>query len=74
MQAAAFTKFSFRIRTRQGMLVDNLVIQGRDEADAERKLKQMYHNCEVLERTVLIAGGSKTAGASFEEVANLISR
>ena len=43
------TKYGFRIRTRQGLLINNLVIQGRDEADAEKKLRQMYRQCEILE-------------------------
>lgn len=46
-------KFGFRIRTRNGLAVDNLVIQGRDRAEAERKLKQMYHHCEILECSVI---------------------
>lgn len=74
MQVPAFTKYSFRIRTRQGMLVDNLIIHGRDELDAEQKLKQMYRACEVLECTALVPSGTKMASASFEEVASLISR
>src|SRR5256885_17164850 len=47
------TKFGFRIRTPQGLVVEHLMIHGRDEADAERKLRQMYLNCEVMERSVM---------------------
>ena len=66
-------KYGFRIRTRTGMVVDNLTIHGRDEADAERKLRQMYLHCQVLEcRTV---GGSRNADAvSFEEVVSLVTK
>jgi hypothetical protein len=42
------TKYRFRIRTRQGLLIDRLAIHGRDEADATRKLRQMYQHCEIL--------------------------
>lgn len=45
----AMTKFQFKIRSRNGVVVDSLNIQGRDRADAERKLKQMYPHCEILE-------------------------
>jgi hypothetical protein len=45
----AILKFAFRIRTRGGLIVDNLLIHGRDEIDAERKLRQMYQYCKVLE-------------------------
>src|SRR5712672_4392445 len=47
------TKFGFRIRPRQGLVVEHLMIHGRDEADAERKLRQMYLHCEILERSVM---------------------
>jgi len=43
------TKFGFKIRTRGGMVVDNLLIPGRDQADAEKKLMQIYRYCEILE-------------------------
>lgn len=52
MSLASMTKYGFRIRTRQGLVVEHLMIQGRDEADAERKLRQMYQYCEILERSV----------------------
>jgi hypothetical protein len=42
-------KFKFRIRTRNGLLVDKLVIHGQSLADAERKLRQMYPRCEIVE-------------------------
>lgn len=46
-------KFGFRIQTRGGSTVENLVIQGRDLEEAERKLRQVYHHCTVLEAKVL---------------------
>jgi hypothetical protein len=77
------TKFGFRIRTRQGLIVEHLMIHGRDEADAERKLRQMYLHCEILERSVMqpammqpsLAIPVVTAdGTSFEEIVSLISK
>jgi hypothetical protein len=77
------TKFGFRIRTRQGLVVEHLMIHGRDEADAERKLRQMYLHCEILERSVMqpavmqpaLAPASGTPdGTSFEEIVSLISK
>ena len=50
--SSAIIKYGFRIRTRSGLLVDKLLIHGRDEIDAERKLRQMYQYCKILERTV----------------------
>jgi hypothetical protein len=82
------TKFGFRIRTRHGLVVEHLMIHGRDEADAERKLRQMYLHCEIIERCIMqpalmqptlasraTVQPAKTADpVSFEEVVSLISR
>lgn len=66
------TKYGFRIRSRIGMVVENLSIHGRDEADAQRKLMQMYPHCQVLEcRTV--GAPAQPDPASFEEVLALVS-
>ena len=53
MTAALTTRYGFRIRTRQGLLLGRLVIHGRDAADAERKLRQMYQHCQILECAAL---------------------
>lgn len=42
-------KYGFRIRTRIGLVVDNLMIYGRDESEARSKLRQMYRDCEILD-------------------------
>jgi hypothetical protein len=75
------TKFGFRIRTRQGLVVEHLMIHGRDEADAERKLRQMYLHCEILERSVMQPATMQPSltsfpagGTSFEEIVALISK
>ena len=73
MLAPSIIKYGFRIRTRVGLVVDNLLIHGRDECDAERKLRQMYHGCEIIE-CVPMQGTVRGYMASFEEVAGLITR
>lgn len=45
----AMQKYLFRIQTKSGQKVDNLVIHGTNQAHAEMKLRQMYHHCDVLE-------------------------
>ncbi len=60
MAHSAIIKYGFRIRTNSGLIVENLLIHGRDEVDAERKLRQMYRYCKVLECTVHEPG--KSAG------------
>jgi hypothetical protein len=49
MRPPVVAKFAFRIRTRKGIVFD-VVLPGRDAADAERKLHQIYRECEVLAR------------------------
>jgi len=55
-------KFGFRIQTRAGMTVENLIIQGVDRDQAEAKLKQMYHHCTILECKIVddVARGDGT--------------
>jgi hypothetical protein len=49
MQPAGTHKYGFRIKTHSGPVVEHLLIHGRDEAEAMRKLERMYPNCRVLE-------------------------
>ncbi len=49
MQSLSITKYGFRIRTRNGAIVENLSIFGQDESEAQRKLRQIYNDCEILE-------------------------
>jgi hypothetical protein len=71
MRAPVLTKFGFRIRTRLGMVVDNLMIHGSDEEAAMRKLRQMYHGCEILE-CVRHDAPARAPIVNFEDVAGLI--
>jgi hypothetical protein len=73
MQPPSFTKFGFRIRTRVGLVVENLIIHGRDETEAQRKLRQMYQGCEVLE-CICHTGNGRPPPSSFEDVVSLITR
>ena len=41
------TRFGFNIKTRTGQRVDNICIMAANQADAERRLRQMYHQCEI---------------------------
>ena len=73
MQVPTVTKFGFRIRTRVGMVVDNLMIPGRDENEARHKLRQIYRDCEILD-CVCLRGTVRTPVSSFEDVVSLITR
>ena len=43
-------RYGFNIRTRLGQRVDNIQIMAATIQDAERRLRQMYVNCEIIER------------------------
>ena len=42
------TRYGFNIRTRSGQKVDNICIMAANQPDAERRLRQMYHHCEII--------------------------
>jgi hypothetical protein len=63
MNTGATIKYGFRIRTRNGLLVERLWIHGRDEAHAEEKLRQIYQHCQIIHREVL-NGPSRSALAT----------
>jgi len=70
---ASMIKFGLKIRTRSGLPVDNLVVQARDQADAERKITQMYMHCEILEcRQIQTA--TRDDATDLDGIISLISR
>lgn len=73
MQPSVSAKYGFRIRTRNGSVVDNLLIFGKDEPDAERKLRQIYLGCEILEAKRLVIQAPRSGPVTYEEVVDLIS-
>jgi hypothetical protein len=75
------TKYGFRIRTRVGLVVDRLLIHGRDHDEAQRKLRQMYRDCEILECVAHhgsvrspVTSERNAVGANYEDVLRMISR
>lgn len=67
-------KFEFSIKTRDGQRIDSLLIGGRDQADAERKLNQMYRYCEILHCGVKQGEARPSDAASVEDILSLISK
>jgi len=66
-------KYGFRIRTKGGMLLENLQVQARDRDEAERKIRQVYHDCEIVECQE-VAPAVKKEGLDLEDVIALINR
>ena len=42
-------RYGFNIRTHSGQRVDNISIMAPSRDDAERRLRQMYQKCQVVE-------------------------
>lgn len=67
-------KFDFSVKTRDGQKVESILIAGKDQSDAERKLRQMYRNC-VVTRCEVRNAEEKTGQAVFvEDVLSLIAK
>lgn len=66
-------KYTFKIRARTGMLVENLTVHGRDRFEAEKKLEQVYRNCEILDCRE-ISAPLASDGVDFESVLSMINR
>ena len=43
-------RYGFKIRTKTGQRVENIQIMAATLDDAERRLRQMYLQCEIIER------------------------
>lgn len=68
-------KFGFKIRTRGGMVVDNLLVAARDRAEAQQKIMQIYHHCEILDcHEAQQTLKEDSQGLSLENAIALISR
>ena len=50
LQKPTMVRYGFNIRTKTGQRVDNIQIMAATSGDAERRLRQMYVQCEIIER------------------------
>lgn len=66
-------KYTFKIRARTGMVVENLSVQARDRFEAEKKLEQIYRDCEFLDCRE-VAAPVTGDGADFESVLSMINK
>ena len=42
-------RYGFNIRTRTGQRVENISIMATSQSEAERRLRQMYDRCQIVE-------------------------
>lgn len=67
-------KFECSIKTRNGQKIENLLIGGRDQAEVERKLNQMYRYCEILRCEIKQEDVRPSDAASVEDILSMISK
>lgn len=70
----AMTKFDFSVKTRNGSKIVSVVIAAPDQAEAERRLRQMYRDCEILSCEVKQTEDKVRPSASLEDILSLISK
>jgi hypothetical protein len=70
---ATMNKYGLRIKTRSGSVVENLQVHARDRAEAETKIGQIYHYCEILECQE-ITPTLRKEGLDLEDVIALINK
>jgi hypothetical protein len=68
------TKFDFSVKTRHGSKIVSVVIAAADQAEAERRLRQMYRDCEVLSCETRQSEDKARPSASLEDILSLISK
>jgi hypothetical protein len=73
MGACTLIKFGFKIKTRGGTMVENLMIAARDRPEAERRITQMYQHCEILDCHE-VQPALKEESMDLERAINLIDR
>lgn len=66
-------KFGFNIKTKGGHKVDNIVIMARDIDEAERRLRQMYIECQIIRAHERSSDPRRTA-LDVHSVLGLIAR
>jgi hypothetical protein len=49
MGRCVVVRYGFNIKTKHGQRVENILIMAASIDDAERRLRQMYHHCEIIE-------------------------
>jgi hypothetical protein len=65
-------RYGFNIRTKTGQRVDNIQIMASTLNDAERRLMQMYLNCEIIDRREQSVA-RRNDSLDLEQVISLIS-
>ena len=74
MAGTTMLKFDFSVKTRDGSKIVSVVIAAHDQADAERKLRQMYRDCQVLSCETRRTEEKQWQATSLEDILSIISK
>ena len=66
-------KFNLNIRTKDGLLVENLTVHADDRTHAETKIRKVYLKCEIVSCETEDAHTDEDQ-ASMESIISLISK
>ncbi|MES2298549.1 MAG: hypothetical protein V4582_16000 [Pseudomonadota bacterium] len=67
-------KFDFSVQTRDGQKIESILIAGKDQSDAERKLLQMYRMCTILRCQTKNTDEKLWQATSVEDILTMISK
>jgi hypothetical protein len=65
-------RYGFNIRTRSGQRVENISIVAQSATDAERRLRQMYDRCQIID-CLTQAVGKRAESLDFSALIEMIS-
>lgn len=63
-------KFLYTIRSANGVIVKNLKIYGKNRADADEKIRQMYMRCDIISCEAIVSKLGRSS--NYEDVLNVI--
>ena len=66
-------KYALEIKTKDGLLIENLTVHARDEDHAINKISKVYLNCQIVTCKVLNAHAQEDK-ASIESIISMISK
>ncbi|MES2128023.1 MAG: hypothetical protein V4463_12180 [Pseudomonadota bacterium] len=67
-------KFEFSVQNRYGQRIDNILIAGKDQGEAEKRLRQMYMRCVVLRCQARHPDDKPWQATSVEDLMTMIAK
>ena len=67
-------KYDFSVQTRGGSKIVSVVIAAKDQVEAERRLRQMYRDCQVLSCGIRNTDEKQWQATSLEDILSIISK